>query len=429
MNGLATGRLRFPRAAQKAGPVFVANMVTRASSTLALIVVARLSGPADAGALSLATGYLAILTTLFIGLDDVVIREIATHPRRTPWLVGSYAVLRVPLTVISCAVALAFMARSPATPSQALAMQLIVASALLDILSGLGQAVLLGLGHPEHLVVPAVLLLALRAGAGALLMAAAGIVAMSVMWPLAALLAGLLLVWSAVVTVRARGIGGRTRFVGRAARALAVLLPGFGAVSLLSALEYQVDVILLSVLRGPVEVGIYSSAASIMYIAALVPQAYRATIFPEFAQKRDKPRELAVAVRRATLRMWLLGLVIAGAGALIAPLVIPLIFGPKFVLAAPVIRVLIWNIVFMCVNVPLVRYLMATGQERYVWRTLMLSTTVNAAVNIILIPPYGATGAAWARLASSALFTGVVGVIARRRMRQTAADMEVADER
>ena len=219
------------------------------------------------------------------------------------------------------------------------------------------------------------------------------------------------------------------RVAKRAAFGLAVLLPGFGAVSLLSALEYQIDVILLSIMQGPAAVGIYSSAASIMYIAALIPQAYRATIFPEFTQKRGRPRELNATVRRATGQMAAVGFLIASAGALVAPLVIPLVFGPTFVLAAPVIRVLIWNIVFMCVNVPLVRYLMATGQERDVWQILVLSTTVNAAVNVVLIPSYGAMGAAFARLASSALFTAVVGVIALRRMRRAAATIEVANER
>jgi O-antigen/teichoic acid export membrane protein len=84
----------------------------------------------------------------------------------------------------------------------------------------------------------------------------------------------------------------------------------------------------------------------------------------------------------------------------------------------------------MCVNVPLVRYLMATGQERYVWRALVASTACNVAVNLLLIPPHGAVGAATARLGSSALFTGVVGLLALQRIRRAvAADVEVNDER
>ena len=261
-------------------------------------------------------------------------------------------------------------------------------------------------------------------------MAAAGMVAMSLMWPVAALLAGLLLARAAISAASGAGIRGRVRLVARAARGLAILLPAFGAVALLSALEYQIDVILLSLIRSPAEVGIYASAASIMYIAALAPQAYRSVIFPELVAKRDRPRELVAAVRRAVAQMTALGFALAITGTLLAPYVIPLIFGPKFILAAPVVRVLIWNIVFLCVNVPLVRYLMATGRERYVWQTLLLSTAANAAANLLLIPPYGALGAAAARLGSSALFTAAVGFTARRQMRRSlAAEFEVADER
>jgi O-antigen/teichoic acid export membrane protein len=422
MNGALLGRFRLPNIAQKAGPVFLANLVTRASGTLALIVVARLGGPADAGGFSLATGYLAILTTLFLGLDDVLVREIAQHPRRSPWLVASYAVLRLPLTVIACLVALGIMARAQATPAQALAMQLIVFSAVLDVVAGLSQSVLLGLRRPEHLVAPAVLLFVLRAVAGGLLMIAAGMVAMSVMWPVASLLAGVLLARFASRAARREGITGRLRAVSRATRAFAVLLPAFGAVSLLSALEYQIDVILLSLLRSPAEVGIYSAAASIMYIAALVPQAYRVAIFPEFVRLREQPRELAKAVRRAVIQMASLGLSLGLAGALLAPYVIPLVFGAEFALAAPVIRVLIWNIVFMCANVPLVRYLMAGGRERDVWRALLVSAVLNTVANLLLIPPYGALGSAAARLASSAVFTATVGLLARRQAQRAAID-------
>jgi len=201
---------------------------------------------------------------------------------------GSYAVLRFPLTLAACLIVLAFMRTSRVTPAQAFAMQLIVASALLDVLSGLGQTVLLGLHRPDRLVYPAALGLLLRAGVGSLLMAAAGLVALSIMWPVAALLGGVILASTAAATVRGLGITGRPRVVRAGLRRLAAALPGFGAVSLLSALEYQLDVILLSIFRSSAAVGIYSSAASIMYIAALAPQAYRTVIFPEFVEKRDR---------------------------------------------------------------------------------------------------------------------------------------------
>jgi O-antigen/teichoic acid export membrane protein len=263
-----------------------------------------------------------------------------------------------------------------------------------------------------------VLLFALRAVAGSLLMIAAGLVAMSVMWPLASLLAGVLTARFALTVARDAGVAGRPRVVSVAARAFAVLLPGFGAVSLLSALEYQIDVILLSLFRSPAEVGIYSSAASMMYIAALAPQAYRMAVFPEFVRLREQPIALAAAVRRGVIQMTGLGLALGLAGALLAPYVIPLIFGAPFALAAPVVRVLIWNIVFMCANVPLVRYLMATGREGDVWRGLLASAVLNTAANLLLIPPYGAMGAVVARLASSAVFTAAVGGMAWRQSRR-----------
>lgn len=416
---------RFGRIARKAGPVFAANVLLRVSGTLAFIVVGRLKGPADAGALSLATGYLAIVTTLFLGLDDLLVREVAARPRRTPWLVLSYAALRLPLTLAACAVVLVIMRTAQGlTPSQALAMQLIVASALLDAFGGLGQSVLLALDRPGYLVFPAAVVFVLRVGGGALFLLAAGLAAMAALWPAAALASGVFLVWAAASTLRELQIRAPVRFVRPAAAHFARLAPGFAAVSLLSALEYQVDVILLSAFRGADEVGIYSAAAAIMYLAALAPQAYRSVLFPQFVAKRDQPQALAAAFMRAFGLMAGLGIAMAVVTTLVGPPVLLLIFGSRFALATPVLRVLIWNIVFMCINVPLVRYLLAVGQEKRVWQALLLSTTLNAGANVWIIPAHGAFGSAAVRLASSALFSAIAGWQAYRHLsaRQSAVN-------
>jgi O-antigen/teichoic acid export membrane protein len=54
---------------------FILNLSLRAAGTLTFIAIGRLSQPADAGTFSLALRYLAILNTLFLGLDDVLVRE------------------------------------------------------------------------------------------------------------------------------------------------------------------------------------------------------------------------------------------------------------------------------------------------------------------------------------------------------------------
>jgi O-antigen/teichoic acid export membrane protein len=101
-----------------------------------------------------------------------------------------------------------------------------------------------------------------------------------------------------------------------------------------------------------------------------------------------------------------------------APVVINLLFGGRFEMAGPILRVLIWNVVWFFLNVPLVRFMMAANGQATVFRVLLISLSVNLVANLILIPRFGPLGPAYARLLSSGLFTAIMaGVVGRRLLR------------
>ena len=142
-----------PRVTRRASFVLLANAMLRAAGTLVFIAVGRIKGPDDAGVLALSLGYLAILTTLFLGLDDLLIKEVTAKPEGVVKIVLAYAVLRLPLTVLACLTVLALsQTASHITPSQALVMRLIVVSAIFDGFAGLGHAVLYAFGGFQQLL-------------------------------------------------------------------------------------------------------------------------------------------------------------------------------------------------------------------------------------------------------------------------------------
>ena len=285
-------RTRALRLAQRAPVILLANALLRAAGTLVFIFVGRISGPEDAGVLSLALGYLAILTTLFTGLDDLLIREVTAAPKRVTALLLAYAVLRLPLTALLAVVVLLIgQTGSQLSPEQQLALRLIVSSALLDGFAGLGQIVLYAFGGFRLLVLPAAVMLLLRAGIGPLLLLAGGFAPAAAMWPLSSVAGAALLLYSARRVIRDAGIDPAWQPVEWSlVRHLGRLVPGFGAVSLLSALEYQLDVILLSKMRSPVDVGMYGAAISIINVVALIPQAYRTVLYPDLVRQHGPGR-------------------------------------------------------------------------------------------------------------------------------------------
>jgi len=418
-------RTRALRMAQRTPVILLANAMLRAAGTLVFIFVGRISGPEDAGVLSLALGYLAILTTLFTGLDDLLIREVTAAPKRVTALLLAYAVLRLPLTaLLSVVVLLIGQAGSQLSPEQMLALRLIVSSAVLDALAGLGQIVLYAFGGFRLLVLPAAVTLLLRAGVGPLLLLAGGFAPAAAMWPLSSVAGAALLLHSARRVIRDAGIEVQRQPVDWSlVRHLGRLVPGFGAVSLLSALEYQLDVILLSKLRSPVDVGMYGAAISIINVVALIPQAYRTVLYPDLVRlQHESPARAHALMSRAARNMTLAGGVTAAVIALAAPWLIESVFGARFAGSQPVMQILIWNVVFLFLNVPLVRYLIACGRQNAVSRALVVSISTNLVANLILIPPLAAAGSAWARLISSLVFVILVGWQAYlgRRTAQTA---------
>ncbi len=415
------GRGGLPRVTRRASFVLVANAMLRASGTLVFIAVGRIKGPDDAGVLALSLGYLAILTTLFMGLDDLLIREVTAKPERVVKTVLAYAVLRLPLTVLACFVALTLSrTASHVTSSQALVMRLIVMSAIFDGFAGLGQAVLYSFGGFQQLLYAAASVLLLRAGAGILLLVNRGFPAAAAMWPLSAWVGAVIVLFSAAQIIRKAGIPlTPLRVEWPLVRRQAVQMPSFGGVSLLSALEYQLDVILLSAMRSPREVGLYAAASTVMYVVALIPQAYRTVLYPDLIRLRSAaPTKLYALVARATRNMAVLGILIAAGITVTAPWLIGHVFGPNFYGSQQVVQILIWNVVFLFVNVPLVRYLVASGQQNRVSGVLLISISINLGANLLLIPTLGAVGSAWSRLASSAVFVAIVGVYVMKQLQR-----------
>ncbi|MFO1055791.1 MAG: lipopolysaccharide biosynthesis protein [Dongiaceae bacterium] len=133
----------------------------------------------------------------------------------------------------------------------------------------------------------------------------------------------------------------RRRFV--AARARALL--GYGVhvltVRLLDVLLERADQLLIAILLGPVQLAFYYMAARIPEIAiANFNQVLTQVLFPAYARIADDRARLTAAYRQAT-RYTALAIVPAGVGlALVAPELVPVVFGARWAPAVPLVQVL-----------------------------------------------------------------------------------------
>lgn len=388
------------------------NLSLRASGTLAFILIGRLAGPTEAGIFSLSLGYLAILNTLFLGLDDVLVRECTRTPERLGELLASYGVLRIGLSVSVWLGLLALLgALGLYSIDDWLVIAIVAGSVLLETFSAISQAAMQALGDFTWPLVATLATSIVRVGGAVLAMLVqAGIMGVAVAWPIGSLVGALALTAPGLRQLRTFGGRATLRFNRTTARQLWRTLRGFSAVSILAGLEYQLDVVLLSILLSMTEVAWYSAAVTIVSVVLLLSQAYRMVLFPALVKTlHESPLAARRLLQRSVLIMLGSALPIALGTTWLAPQLVSFLYGDSFNNSAWILQVLIWSVVFFFLNVPLVRFLLASGAQSTVWRMLLVSLSVNVAANLILIPQAGGMGSAYARLASSSLFCILAG--------------------
>ena len=188
----------------------------------------------------------------------------------------------------------------------------------------------------------------------------------------------------------------------------------FALSGVLWVLYYQVDILALQWLDTSAETGLYSAAYRIVEIFSALPRVVFYVSFTKFARcHRTQPERLPKEIYKTTclLVLGVLPLIIA-AGYFTEPLV-TILFGSSFVGATGALSVLIPSLAIKLFG-SLSRYLFeATGQERLLPPMLLTTVVVNIIANIILIPTYGAVGAAIATFISEVIlaFIGLILIV------------------
>jgi len=169
-----------------------------------------------------------------------------------------------------------------------------------------------------------------------------------------------------------------------------------GAVILLF---FQVDQVLIELMRGSQEVGWYGAPVRVLEGLTLVPRILGYALIPTMAALfPHDPGRVTALYSRGTKYLLLAGLPVAAFGALASEPFIGLLFGPDYGPSAVASRILLPSSAFM--------FLSNLGETTLAcvnrWRTIVVVSTLallaNVVLNLLWIPVYGFEGAAWATL-------------------------------
>jgi O-antigen/teichoic acid export membrane protein len=171
----------------------------------------------------------------------------------------------------------------------------------------------------------------------------------------------------------------------------------------------NLDVILLSTIRGDAETGLYSAASKFVIMAKAVITLYIPVIFPVlsklFASSLDKFKKL---LDRSFIYLLMIGLGMAVLTTIFADRMVVQFFGSSFTQSANSLRILIWAAFFVFLNGISGNALIIVGHQKLCTKITGIGLGINICLNLLLIPSLGQIGTSLSILATELVGTVLV---------------------
>ncbi len=183
---------------------------------------------------------------------------------------------------------------------------------------------------------------------------------------------------------------------------------------------HSLDNLLLESMRGIAAVALYSVAYKFVDLAISTSGMVMASLYPLLSQRVAGSRdELARLYQKAFDYVAILGAAFAVAVFVAAPLVVPVLFGPRFAASTVTVQILAPTALFVYCNNLFTHLLIALGLQGAPLLTFRaVGVAVNVALNVLLIPRWGVNGAAAATLASEIVSFAVAQRLAAAHLRE-----------
>jgi O-antigen/teichoic acid export membrane protein len=170
--------------------------------------------------------------------------------------------------------------------------------------------------------------------------------------------------------------------------------------SLLAMIYLRIDQVMLHNMVSDSVLGQYVAAVKVSELLELVPAALITSIVPILSVSYAQPERFRGHIDRSFRYLMVLAGGLCVTMTVGAKLIIWILYGNQFLPAASLLTILIWSEVAVFFASVVVNALVASNQQGLLPLPTLFGAAVNIALNLILIPRYGATGSAWATLVS-----------------------------
>lgn len=373
------------------------------------VLIARAIGPADLGKYYFAISFTSIFGIFIdIGQSSVLTREVAKHPDDTGKFFSSVFLMKLPLAVIS-ALTVFFIINLSSYPE--ITRQLVYLSMFCMVLDSFTLtffAISRGFHNLKYesissvvfqLIVFFVILIVLKFNLG-------------LIWLMMSLVLASLynFLFSFYILKRKWNIQINWRpdkFLIK--KILLISLP-FAVYAIFQRVYMYLDSVLLSIISGDHQVGLYQIPFKIIYALQFLPLAFIASLFPALSSYWHKNREqLSVTFERAMNYLIIISLPVSAGGIILADKII-VIFKSGFFDAILPLQITMAAVIFMFLNFPVGSLLNACDRQKINTLNMGITLIVSVILNIILIPRLEAVGASLTALITNLLMF-ILGMI------------------
>lgn len=172
------------------------------------------------------------------------------------------------------------------------------------------------------------------------------------------------------------------------------------------AIIFRADVLIVNRFRGAAEAGVYAVASQFSFLLLMLPGVIATLLFPRVAASQDERGEFAVQVTRHTTLVMLLMCLAAAA----LSFVLPWIYGARFSDATIQLLILLPGIFFVGLESVLVQHFTGTGLPAIIPVFWIITLAFNIGLNLLMVPTFGARGAAVTSTLSYALIFFLVAI-------------------
>jgi len=159
------------------------------------------------------------------------------------------------------------------------------------------------------------------------------------------------------------------------------------------------DKLMLKHMLSEADVGYYSVATTICRMWTFVLTAIIDSMYPSIVQAYEMDKEQFERRNRQLYAIvFYASFFVAVCFLLLGDIIIKLLYGPEYVLASAPLKVVTWYTAFSFLGVARSAWMVCNNKQKYLKYMYVPAIIINVAMNYLMIPLWGATGAAAASL-------------------------------